>query len=220
MATSSSTPVSNSMLTLKYGGAVFSALAATYGAVSLLSDLFGLWTGSGASLLGGYVGIVTTAVVTVLFAVLAFLLYKGVTKAVAAQPGYINTPVYHFITNGFFAVLAVVSVFLAGSLVAVLLSSLLLIGTSTDIGALYLGRFLPELLALAIVGFVGFAALKIMKGKNLSTVMTLVLMSLAGALLIATLITVPIVAHGSSSRSSSGYNYDLSDYLNMVPNGR
>lgn len=222
MATSSAAPASTSMLTLKYSGATVSALIATFGALTLLSELFGLWTDtlSGLTLLSGYTGIVTTAVVTALFSVLAFLLYRKVTKEVATQPGYINTTAYHFITNSFFGVLAGIFVVTVAGLVSILLSSLLLIGTSTDIGGMYLNQFLPGLLTAAVVGFVGFAAYKIMKGKNYSTLMTIVLMSLAGALLIAVLITVPIKAHTGStpSSSTSGYDYDYSDYFNNLGN--
>lgn len=221
MATSSPVPVSTAMLTLKYSGATVSALIATFGALTLFSALFGLWTdkASGTLLFTGYVGVVTTAVMTALFSVLAFLLYRRVTKDVAAQPEYVNTSAYTFVTNSFFAVLAVMVVIIVAQLISILLSSLLLIGTSTDIGGMYLNEFLPGLLAAAIVAFVGFAAYKIMKGKNVSALMTIVLMSLAGALLIATLITVPIKAHMTTVSSSSTpniYNYD--DYFKTYYN--
>lgn len=213
MTTSSPASVSSSMLTLKYGGAVVSALAATFGVLTLLPELFGLWTDKpgGLALLSGYTGIVMIAVATVLFSVLAFLLYGKVTKDVAVQPEYIHKTAYHFITNGFFAVLAGVLVVVVAGLVSILLSSLLLIGTNTDIGAMYLNQFLPGLLSAGVVAFVGFMAYKIMKGKNFSALLTIVLMSLAGALLLAVLITVPIKAHMttvSPSSTTRTYNYD------------
>jgi hypothetical protein len=213
------------MLTLKYGGAVVSALLAVYYSVSVLTELFGLWTGKGiVSVFGtGYTGIVAGAITAALFAVLAFLLYRKVTKEVALAPSYVEKTAYHFITNGFFSVLAVAFVIMVAELVSVLISSLLLIGTSTDIGGLYLNQFLPNLLAVGVVGFTGFAAYSIVKGKNLSLAMTITLMSLAGALLLAVLITVPIKAHGSSASpasSSSNYNYeyDYNDYFNSLRN--
>lgn len=218
--TVSSAPSSTSVLTLKYSGAAVSALIATFSTLALLSELFGLWTGevSSVMLLGGYQGIMMTAVVNSLFSVLAFCLYRSVTKEVAKQPDYVNKTAYHFITNAFLAVLAVVLVLIVAGLVSILLSSLLLIGTNTDIGSMYLNDFLPGLVAAGLVAFVGFAAYKIMKGKNLSMLMTIVLMSLAGALLVAALITIPIKAHmssSSSSNSSSMYDYyDYSDYFN------
>lgn len=216
MATTSPAPVSTSLLTLKYSSAAVSALVATFGALLVVAELFGLWTDGASSilLLAGYTGIVTTAIVSTLFSVLAFVLYRGVTKDVAVQPDYITKSAYGFITNAFFAILAGVLVILAARLVSVLLSSLLLIGTDTDIAGLYLGQFLPDLLAAAVIGFVGFMALKIMKGKNYSTLMTIVLMSLAGALLLAVLITVPIKAHSGSSTDYNkyyDYPYDINN---------
>lgn len=212
---------STSVLTLKYSGAAISALAATFSVLAALSEMIGLWSGASGSLmlLGGYQGVMMTVVVAALFSVLAFCLYRSVTKEVAKQPDYIHTTAYHFVTNAFLALLAVVFMFIVAGLVSILLSSLLLIGTSTDIGGMYLNDFLPGVVAGGIVGFVGFSAYKIMKGKNFSMVMTIVLMSLAGALLLAALITIPIKAHmGSStpSSSSSMYDnyYDYSDYLN------
>lgn len=220
MATSSSVPVSTGTLTLKYSGAAISALIATLGVLSLFSELFGLWTGSGGivTLLGGYTSIVTTAVATALFSVLAFLLYRAVTKEVALQPGYIERPAYLFITNSFCAVVGGLFVFVIAQLVSILISSLLLIGTSTDIGALYLTQFLPGLLTAAVIGFVGFSAYKIVTGKNFSSIMTIVLMSLAGALLVAVLITVPIKAHSTAASSSSSSTNDYNDYFEELYN--
>lgn len=217
MATASSAPASTSMVTLKYSGAVISALIAINSLITVLGDLFGLWTDKyGATSESNYVGTVTLAVTAVLFSVLAFLLYRRVTKDVAAQPEYVNKPVYHFITNGFFGVTAAYLIVLTAQLVSVLISSLLLIGTNADIGALYLNQFLPTFVAAGMVAFVGFAAYKIMKGKNLSTLMTIVLMSLAGALMIAVLITVPIKAHSgttSSTNPTDTYNLTPEEYF-------
>lgn len=216
---SSSAARSTSELTLKYSGAAISALIATFSIVLLLSELFGLWTGAsgGIVLLGGYQGIMTIAVVAVLFAVLAFCLYRNVTKAVAKQLDYVNKTAYHFVTNSFLAVLAGALIVTVAGLVSILLSSLLLIGTNADIGGMYLNQFLPGLVAAGLIAFVGFAAYKIMKGKNLSMLMTIVLMSLAGALMIAALITIPIKAHMSTGSSSSNM-YDNSDYNNYLNN--
>ncbi len=214
MATESS-HASSSTLTLKYGGAAASVLIALYSVGTVLSSLFGFWTDKAGSLMlsGGYIGVVESAISAVLFALVAFLLYKKVTKDIAAQPEYVNTTVYHFITKGLFAVLATAFVVYVAQLLSVLISSLLLIGTSTDIGGLYLNQFLPSLLGAAVVGVMGFSAFKIMKGRNLSGLMTIVLLSLAGALLIATLITVPIKAHSSTVTPSSS-DFDYSNYFN------
>lgn len=215
MATSSSAQASTSMITLKYSGAAASALIATLSVLALLGELFGLWTdkaGTVFGLGGGYLSIVTLAVFAALFSVGALLLYRWVTKDVAKQPDYIKTSAYSFITNAFFAATVLMFVGITAQLISILLSSLLLIGTSTDIGALYVGQFLPALISAAVVGFVGFCAFSILKGKNYSALMSIVLASLAGALLLATLITVPIKAHSVTSSSSTS-PYDYTKYL-------
>lgn len=214
MAAPSQEKNSTNMITLQYSGATVAALISTFGILLTLSELFGLWTdkAGGVWILSGYVGVVSMAVTAALFSVVSFLLYRRVTKQVAERTDYIATSAYNFITNAFFAVLAGVLIVIVASLVAVLIASLLLIGTSTDIGGLYLGEFLPGLLAGLIVAFVGFCAYKIMKGKNFSLPMTLVLMSLAGALFLAVLITVPIKAHMTPTAWNSGIEYNSSLY--------
>lgn len=215
MATSSSAQAGTSMITLKYSGAATSAFVAMLSALALLGELFALWTDNVSNsfgLLGGYTSVVLLAVLAALFSVSALLLYRSVTKDVARQPEYIKTAVYNFITNTFFAGIVFVLVILVAQLLSILLSSLLLIGTSTDIGALYVGQFLPAFLSAGIVGLVGFCAFSILKGKNYSALMSIVLVSLAGALLLATLITVPIKAHSVTSASSTS-PYDYTRYL-------
>lgn len=210
------------MLTLTYSGAAMSTLLATFSALAVVAELFGLWTGKSSTilLLAGYTGIVTGAVAAVLFSVLAFLLYKKVTKDVAAHTDYITTVAYHGITNSFFALLVAAFILIVAQLIAILISSLLLIGTSADIGGMYLNQFLPGVIAAGVVGFVGFMAFKIMKGKNFSTIMTVMLMSLAGALLLAVLITVPIKAHTSAadSAATNPSMYDYEDYFKTYYN--
>lgn len=224
MATASTVPASTGIITLKYSGAAASASIALLSVLALLGELFGLWTdklGSLFELGGGYTSIVMLAVLGALFSVGALLLYRSVTKDVGKQPDYVKTSAYNFITNTFFASVVFLFVVLVAELISLLFSSLLLIGTTTDIGALYLGQFLPALVAAGIVGFVGFCAFNILKGKNYSALMTIVLVSLAGALLLAVLITVPIKAHaGSTANSSTQYQYDYSKYLQDLYNTR
>lgn len=206
-------------LTLLYASGAAAVLGALYAIAVLANELFSLWTGpvGNISLSIGYMGAVEWSVLAVLFSVLAFLLYKKVTKAVGAEPAYLETTSYHFITNALVGVLAFAFVVFVGRLVSVLISSLVLIGANVDIGSMYLNQFLPELLVAGVVGFAGFSAYKIMKGTNLSFVMTLVVLSVAGAMLIATLITVPIKAHSGSSTTTIK-SYDYSRFLEDLNN--
>ena len=203
------------MITLLYTGAAFAALIGTYSIVAVIGKLFSMWTSSGATLQNlmstfvtgssAYVDTIFLAIIGVGMALVAFFLYGRVSREVAKQPEYVKTSAYAFITNTLVGVFFFTVGVMALELVSILISSLVLIGTSTDIGAMYLGMFLPLLLSGAVVAFVGWMALEIMRGRNKSKLMTIVLMSAAGALLVATLITVPIKAHSSSSTRS---NYD------------
>lgn len=220
------TPVRHrpNLLTLKYAGAVLSAVVATLASLYVLDNLFLMWTGSdGANLLASftgsgkasmYVNMVSGAVAAVAFAVLAYLLYRKVTKDVAARPEYVKTGPYAFVTHGFVAIMAIIAVFIAANIVSVLISSLLLIGAHADIGDMYLNKFLPDVASLALVAFVGYMAYKIALGKNKSPTMTMVLLGVAGAILLGTLITVPIKAHGGSgSTLDSNSSTKSSDYF-------
>jgi hypothetical protein len=209
-------------ITLTYLGAVVSVLLALAASSSVIASLMAMWTNTGmytaagsALLLGSdlYTSTVSSAVAAAVFAFLAFWLYKKTTKDIASQPEYVHRAPYAFVTNTFVGILALTVILLASSLVSILISSLMLIGTSADIGQMYLQRFLPQLFGLGFVGFIGYCSYSIYRGKNMSKLMTLVLMGVAGALLVATLITVPIKAHTGSSNSSS--NSRSSNYSSL-----
>lgn len=203
-------------LTLKYGGAVVSALVGLFAAMGALPMLFQLWTGSGYSAsspvadvlaklgLGGNNGVVLLAVAAVVFSLLAFLLYRRATKDIALRPDYVNSTPYVFITNAFVGVVAFVVAVYVVDLLTVLISSLLLIGKG-NIGGMYLNQFLPNLLAAGLAVFAGLMGYKIAKGKNMSFVMTLVTLCVAGAILVAACITVPIKGYTSGSTAGTDW---------------
>ena len=205
-------PAVKGLITLLYTGAALATFLSAYSAVAVIGKLFSMWTSSGATLQNlmsafvtgssAYVDTILLAVVGVGMAVAAFLLYGRVSREIAKQPEYVKTSAYAFVTNTLVGVFFFTVGVMALELVSVVISSLVLIGTSTDIGAMYLGMFLPLLLSGAVVAFVGWMALEIMRGRDKSKLLTVVLMSVAGALLVATLITVPIKAHSSSSTRS------------------
>ncbi len=204
------------LTTLLYTGAAFATFMSVYSIVAVIGKLFSMWTSSEVSLqnlmavfAGGnvYTDTILLAVVGVGMAVAAFFLYGKVSREIAKQPEYTKTTAYAFITNALVGIFAVTVAVMALEMVSILISSLLLIGTGTNIGAMYLGMFLPLLLSVGVVGFAGWMAMEIMRGRDKSKLLTLVAMSVAGALLVATFITVPIKAHSSSS-SSSEQNYN------------
>lgn len=208
-------------ITLKYVAASVSALIATFTVAALATVLFELWTGKiststtpvdyvlspvGLGTRGGYEAIVVPAVAAVLFALLAFFLYRNVTKEIGARPSYVQTMPYAVVTNGVVGILGILAVVYVARLVGTLLTSLLVIGTGADIGALYLSGFLPDLFVLGLLAFMVLMTYKIATGKNMSFRMSIVLLSVTSAVLVAILITVPINAHSASALPSSGSN--------------
>ncbi len=206
-------------LTLKYLGASISAVLSVVVFSNVIQQLFLLWTKTNStSSLGAFVpisyqGMVTSALLTITFSLIAWLGFINVTKSIAARSEYVNTLAYVLITNAMLGVLVLATLIGLVNLVSVLLSSLILIGSGTDIGAMYLGTFLPQLVASALAGFAAFAAYKIAKGKNLSSVLGIVLVSVAGAALIATIITVAVQSHVTASSDQIRKN-TVNDYLN------
>lgn len=213
-------PSARGQLTLLYTGAALTTFLGAFSIVALVGKLFSMWTGGStiqnmmSALVTGnsaYVDTIFLAIIGVGMTLAAFFLYGKVSREIAGQPEYTKTSAYAFITNALVGVFFLTVGVMALELVSILISSLVLIGTNTDIGAMYLSMFLPLLLSGAVVAFVGWMALEIMRGRDKSKLLTIVLMSVAGALLVATLITVPIKAHGSSS---GGSNYDsIRQYL-------
>lgn len=202
------------LLTLKYLGASAAAVMSVLASLGLLSSLMMQWTGGAGLvwLVGNHYGMmVSLGVSAVVFALLAMWLYRLVSREVAARPAYLSSTPYVVITNiifGFFAVLLVCMVI---RLISVLLSSLLLIGSGADIGGMYLREFLPTLVGAALVFVAVWMTYKIVRGKNMSWALSLVLVSVAGALLLATLITVPLATHATDETDDvapiPGYQY-------------
>lgn len=206
------------MTTMHYVGAALATIISVLASAAALKTLFVILFGGSEAALSAilfgsssYTGLIAAAVTAVVFALVAFFLYRQVSRRVAKRPQYMTTTAYRVVTYGVFMIFALLTVLLVSDLVATLLSSLLLIGSSTDIGALYLTGFLPTLFYTGLVAFVAAMLYMIVKGKNKSLLLTIVLLSVTGAILLAAIITTPIQAHSSSSSSSYDYS-DMFDY--------
>lgn len=206
-------------LTLKYLGASASVVLSVVAFSNVVQSLFFLWTragsgyGLGSYIFSGYQGMVTNALLTLVFALIAWLVFINVSKSISARTDYLNTLAYVLITNAMLGALILITLLGLVNLVSVLLSSLALIGSGADIGAMYLGTFLPQLVSSALAGFATFAAYKIAKGKNLSSILGIVLVSVAGAALIAVIITVAVQSHATASNDQKMKD-SVNDYLN------
>lgn len=206
-------------LTFEYALAMVSVTLATVISSMLVGGLFGLWT-TKASMLTAFTGgalvahVLSVAILALLFAVLAKVLFSRVTRTVAEdRSGYTSRLAYKLTTYGALFVLVLVALPLVANLLSVLVSSLLLIGVSqagSVYGGLYLGNFLPSLVALAIVGVVICLIAKIICGFNKSRLLGLVLIGITATITVALAITLAVQAHDRptiKTRSSSSSIY-------------
>lgn len=155
-------------LTFEYVLAMFSTVVASMLTTFLITAVMEQWSGSASlsatkALLGGsVVTVLTLAMLAVLLAVVAFVLFGRVTRSVAEErAGYTGRLAYKLTTYGSLFVLVAVMLPLIANLVSVLVSSLLLIGVD-NAGAvysnLYLANFLPSLVSLAVLAGVAFVS--------------------------------------------------------------
>ena len=206
------------LLTFEYAFAMGSAVAAAFLLIDTITSVFGLWAGVSqmtTSFVGGYLspdmvtpgtGIVAAAVLALLSSVLSFVLFSRVSKTVPEREGYTNRTAYKLITYGGLGALLLPAVGLVAKLVSILVNSLLFIGVSGAgeiYKSLYLGEFLPYLLALAVVSASLFFVHKIVQGKNASKTLTLVLVAASAVVLLAGAITMAVKLHGGTSSRSS-----------------
>ena len=113
---------------------------------------------------------------------------------------------YKLITYGGLGALLLPAVGLVAKLASILVNSLLFIGVSGAgeiYKSLYLGEFLPYLLALAVVSTSAFFVHKIVQGKNASKTLTLVLVAASAVVLLAGAITMAVKLHGGTSSRNS-----------------
>ncbi len=204
-------------LSLKYGAGALAVVFAVRTIETVASQIFALLIGN-AGTLGSYgpVDVVTESILAVLFSLIAFLLYRKVSKDIAAAPDYVYQPLYHFITNVLVGALVLEALYGVAVVVSVLLNSLFLIGAGADYGALYLGQFLPALITTATAVVAALFAFNIMKGKNRSLPMTITVLAVAGALFLMTAITVPIKAHSSTASTYNTSTTNIDNYLNSL----
>lgn len=223
-------------LTFEYALSMGSLVLAALLTTSMLTAVFGGWAGKGSAvahsgtswLMGLFsvnmitpaTGLVVTSVAAVLLSVVALIGFGRVSKALPDREGYTKRAAYKVITYSALAALVLPVLALVAKLIGILVSSLLFIGIN---GAgevyktLYLVEFLPYLLSLGVLAAVAFLVGKIVNGHNTSKTVSLIVLGVASALLIASAITVAVQVRDSSkpSRSNSDYS-DIMDSLRQL----
>lgn len=200
-------------LTFEYALAMFSTVVASVLTTLLIIALMEKWSSSASLsatkvlLDGSVVGTLTLAMLAVLLAGVAFVLFGRVTRSVAEErAGYTGRLAYKLTTYGSLFVLIVVMLPLIANLASVLVSSLLLIGVD-NAGAvysnLYLANFLPSLVSLTILMGVAFCVAKIVCGVNKSRLMAIGLVAVTAVVAVAMAITLAVKAHDTDSRATT-----------------
>lgn len=201
-------------LTLEYVAALVLSLIATLCVAASINAMFAIWGDVfvvfGAPLnwllpiTSGYVGAIVAAIGAVVTAGGAFILFGRVSRTVSQRPGYTGRISYKLATYGALAAFALQTLMIVIGLVGIVISSLMLIGSESSIGELYLQQFLPLLLGGLVVGSVTYLMYKITKGFNKSKMMTLVLVGAGSLALVALIVTVAVAAHNGHTFNDFG----------------
>lgn len=208
----------STLLTLEYSFALTSSIIAVLMATSSITMLFALWNDASATvamplswlmpIASGYVGLMVAALMALVAGAVAVVLFKRVSRAVAERKGYTKRLSYKVATYGAFAFLAAYTVVLGVSLVAILLSSLVLIGSESSISSLYLREFLPALIAFVITGMSAYWMYKIVRGVNKSGIWALSLLGLSAAIVVTAIVTVAVTSHDEWTVNDYGISVD------------
>ena len=95
------------------------------------------------------------------------------------------------------------------TMLCVVLTSLVLIGTSADIGALYLDEFVPALVMAVVFGFSAWYVFKLAKGHDMGRQFSMLMAVIGAGLAVALLITAVSVAHSETTSPNNSYMKEL-----------
>lgn len=137
----------------------------------------------------------------ILVALLVFLLLYSRTQAeLRKRPDYVRRLAYRLPVYGALAALSLLKLAAVVVLVALFLYSLVLIGTDgNQIGSLYLGQFLPVLLAAAIFAGAEWYAFRRAKGRDDDRIFAMAITVFACVLIIALFVTSLTISHNTKT---------------------
>lgn len=99
-------------------------------------------------------------------------------------------------------------------LLAAFLTSLTLLGAAgANIGAIYLGQFLPALLTLALYGAAAVYLFQILRGKDRGAIFGLAVVTLSVVMVLALFITSVVLTHQSTAGTAPGSNGSVDDFF-------
>lgn len=150
------------------------------------------------------------AAALLVLAPLLFVLRRRTQAEMLKRPGYEMRLAYKLPIYGALGVLLIMKLIAGITLVAAFLYSLTLIGVKgADIGEIYLGQFLPALLAGAVFGLTSWYVVKLAKGKNLSSQFVLSIAGLSTLMIVTLFTTVIMTTHNQKNDAIDRKPYPL-----------
>jgi hypothetical protein len=151
----------------------------------------------------GFTGVVITALTSLVFAGLAFWLFRRLNAAVESDKhkGAIHVGA---------GVAGIKTVLLAATTVSVGLAPLLTLRDGSNVGPVYLYQFLPLIVGTAVFAFVTWYLLKLADKQQVGKMLATVMLIATGAVFVLGLVTVIVKSHTGSYSSSSSSNYTRS----------
>ena len=214
------------LMGFEFSLAVAGVVLGLYVTVQLLFYAFAIWTDASAPTpvfsqepTAPVYGIAAQAFFGVILALFPVVFFPRFKRALADRPEFTSRLAYRLPLYVAFAMIFFASLYMAAHLIAIIVSSLLLIGVnSVSIGDLYLQQFLPLVAALGLTGFVGYLLFAIIKGKDVSKLLAWVVFGATAALTFAVLLSATINVHKetSSSSSSETLSPDMKRQLNSL----
>lgn len=206
-----------SFLSLEHAARMALSVALPLLAVLGLSVVFSLWTGTsnGSEYLVSMIinnpatQIIASSAVTIATALLVsgglfWLFDRRVSGEILRRPQYRQRLAYKLPLYLAFGITAAIAFVVSIDLIATVLNSITLIGVvNTNVGELYLSRFLPEVIGLAIVASAGWYQLQLLRGNNKGRIFAPLSLVIAVVLAATLIISATSVLHAPANNGSS-----------------
>lgn len=205
-------------LTLEFIVSLGSIVVAVVCLDAAIKALFTLWNGATVELgvpfgwllpvSGGYVGAVWAGFAAVVFVLLGMFFARRVNASLSARPAFRGRVAYKLALYVALTVLAAVLLGAVLTLFTVIITSLLLIGSESSIGSLYVKVFLPTLVMIAIAGYASYVTYRTAKGRGDLAGLYTLLLALSTVVLLGLIITVAVRSHDAYSAN----DYERADH--------
>lgn len=193
------------------------SFAMFFGVLTIFAAIAGFTSGNwvfGIPLIGaffanvGAASVVTTALLSVAFGIIALMTIGKITDAQSLSKSW------NAVSKVFFVLMQIYAV----SMIGIAIYSLLSLGKKTvDQGDLWLSGFLPNFITAALAGTMAYVGKKIADGKTvLLRTLSMIAMGIAGVAFVLVIIQTLVSFYATKSSSSTDYrDYDYGDVLDL-----